>query len=198
MKKTIELDENNLDSFYKKVRWYNFLRKFGKKFSIKYKGKEYNHNTKTSPKELEMILNVITILNAKSRREKYSLLYDYACDYLDNEFMEKRLCDFKDDMCIRNRCRTRGVKVSSCCERTKTGVICENFDNVNKCCKIKSIGCKLFCCYFLRKKGIRYRINSIPYLKYFLSIRQKLICKTSIFVDKEIIIDKFMKFYKMP
>ena len=198
MKITIELDNKNLDSFFKKVRWYNFLSGFGKKFVVEYNGKQYDHNTKTSPKELETILNVITILNANSKREKYNLLYDYACDYLDNEFICKKLCDFKDDMCIRNRCRTRGVKVSSCCERNKTRVICKNFDAVNKCCKIRSIGCKLYTCHYLKKRGIRYRVNSIPYLKYFLSIRQKAICISSIFIDKKVTIDKLMKFYKLP
>ena len=198
MKKIIELEKNKLDLFYKKVRWYNFLTKFGKKFVVKYNDKEYDHNTKKSPKELETILNVVTILNTNSRREKYNLLYDYACDYLDNEFIEKKLCAFKDDMCIRNRCRTRGVKVSSCCERNKSRVICKNFDNVNKCCRIKSIGCKLFTCHYLKKQGIRYRVNSIPYLRYFLSARQKAICINSIFIDKDETIDKFMKFYKLP
>ena len=198
MKKKIIVEKNQEKEFYKKIKLLRILRVFGYNFSVIYCGKEYNEIKNKTPKELDTILRMISILNAKTKKEKYELIYDYSCDYLDNEFITKKLCNFKDDMCVRNRCRTRGVKVSSCCERNKTRIICDKFDNVNKCCTIKSIGCKLFTCYYLRKKGIRYRVNDVPYLKYFLSIRQKAICINSIFKDKEENIDKWMKFYKMP
>ena len=72
------------------------------------------------------------------------------------------------------------------------------FDDKNKRCSIKCIGCKFFTCDYLRKKGINYKVNSIPYIKYFFNIRQKLICKYSFFTEKDIIINKLLKFYKLP
>ena len=99
-------------------------------------------------------------------------------------------------MCYCNRAKCKSKQVGSCCIKTSTGEICEHFDKEIKFCKIKSITCKLFVCPFLRKKGIRYSVNKIPYIKYFLSIRQKLIIKSNPFVDKDEMIDKLIKFYK--
>ena len=198
MEKIVVIEKNKEQDFFKKIKWLKVLKYLGYKFSIEYCGKKYNGKNQKFPKELGIIINILNILNSETRREKYELIYDYSCDYLDNEFSTKNLCDFKDNMCVRNRCRTRGVKVSSCCERNKTRVICDKFDDKNKCCTIKSVGCKLFTCYYLREKGIRYRVNDVPYLKYFLSIRQKAVCINSIFKDKNENIDRLMKFYKMP
>ena len=198
MNKCIKISDSNMSVFFKKIKWLKILKCIGYSFSIDYCDKTYKCKTKNSPEELDIILNILNILNSKSRRNKYELIYDYSCDYLDNEFITKKLCNFKNDMCIRNRCRTKGIKVSSCCETSETKMICKYFDNVKKSCSIKSLGCKLFTCYYLRKKGIRYRVNDVPYLKYFLSIRQKAICVNSIFKDKEENINKWMRFYKMP
>ena len=198
MKKIIEIKSNKINNFYKHIKYLNLIRFFKYSFSIRYCGKIYCKKTSKTPPELDIVLNFIDILNSKSRREKYELIYDYSCEYLDNEFIRKKICNFENDTCIRNRCRTKGIKVSSCCENSKNHFVCDKFDNVNKCCSIKSLGCKLYTCYFLRKKGIRYRVNDVPYLKYFLSIRQKAICINSIFKDKDEIVDKFMTFYRLP
>lgn len=48
------------------------------------------------------------------------------------------------------------------------------------------------------KKGYYYRTGDVPYLKYFLSPRQKLIALTSHFKDKDENVNKMIKFYKLP
>lgn len=192
--KTIELKKGKTKDFYKKIKILKLKRKFGYRFKIKYDKKIYPDN-KDIPPELEEIINIINILNATTKKEKYSLIYDYACDYLDNEFRGKNLCGFKDDMCICNRNKPKEKQVGSCCVKTTTKEVCKHFDNVNKCCKIKCIGCKLYVCIPLHKANIKFPVRKIPYLKYFLSFRGKCIVKSNVFVDKDYVVNKLMKFY---
>ena len=193
MKKVITIKSNKLKRFYRKIYLYRILRLFKMKFILK-----IDKNVNLSKDDKEVLNNIINILNTKTRKEKYNLIYDYTCGYLDNEFINKNLCGFKNNMCACNRAKDKSKQVSSCCEGSKTRKICEHFDNERKKCSIKSLGCKLFVCPYLRKKGIHYPIRKIPYLNYFLSLRQKAICITSIFQDKEITINKFLKPYKLP
>lgn len=198
MEKKIILKEDFINEFYKKIHYYKFLKLFKTRFTINYKNKEYKKYNLKAPKEIHIILKMVDILNAENRREKYELIHDYACEYLDSEFQNKNVCGFKNNMCSCNRAKIKSKQLSSCCESGKTRTICHNFNYQKKCCNIQSLGCKLFICPHLRKKGVKYPIKKIPYLHYFLSPRQKLICITSIFQDKKITVDKFLKFYKMP
>lgn len=198
-KKIIILKKENLGLFYKKIRTLKFQRFLGNRIFVCYDGKEYCGNEKESPEELAVILNILKILNASCKRERLSLVYDITCDYLDNEFRTKNLCGFKNDMCECNRNKPKDKQVCSCCTRTKTRIVCKNFDKKRKICKIKSIGCKLFVCpYLYFKKKVRFPMRKIPYIHYFLSWRQKAIVNTAIFQDKDEVMDKLMKFYKMP
>lgn len=197
MGKIIFYNSDNINKFYKKIWMYNFYSILKKNIVINYCGKEYK-SIKDCPKEIADILKCIEILNEREKRKRLELIYDYSCEYLDKEFINKNLCGFKNNMCACNRCKPKELQLSSCCESEKTRIICEHFDKKNKVCKIKSLGCKLFTCPFLHRQGIKYPMRKIPYLKYFLSIRQKLIAKSSTFQDKDVIVNKFLKFYKMP
>ncbi len=184
MKKVIILG-NDTTIFYKKIRFYRFLKFLGYHFELKYKD--------DSVKKSEEINNIIKILNTKGRKNTYSLIYDYACDVLDQEFVCHNLCDFKNDRCASKR--NKNSKHHSCCEGTKRG-LCKHFDKKTKRCGIKSIACKLFVCPYLMKKGVKYRVNKVVYLKYFLSFRQKTICYASFFEDKDQVIKKFMNIFR--
>ena len=80
---------------------------------------------------------------------------------------------------------------NGCCYGKKRGV-CEHLKN-NKC-TIKSITCKLFTCRYLKKQGIKYKINDIPLLKYFMNIQQRLVIMSSFFKDKDEVIKLLMKY----
>ena len=133
--KVIKLEKNKEKEFYKKVRRLKIIRIFGYKIKINYDGKDYIEYSDLVPKEIEGIVKIISIINSKSREEKYGKIYDYACDYLDSEFREKNLCGFKDDMCCCNRAKCKSKRVGSCCVKTSTGEICEYFDKEIKFCK---------------------------------------------------------------
>lgn len=125
-------------------------------------------------------------LNIKNLELRYSYIYDVVCNFLDQEFVEKDICGFKDNICL-------SVKNKSHCEESKYGCcygrnrgLCKNL--IDGRCSIKSISCKLFTCRYLRKNHIKYKVNDINLLRYFFNARQKFILDTAIFKDKDEII----------
>jgi len=195
MEKIVFYNSDNIDKFYKKIWIYKLYYIFKKNIVINYCGKEYK-SIRECPKEIVDILKCIEILNERNKRKRLELIYDYSCEYLDNEFLKKNLCEFKNNMCGCNRIKEKHLQISSCCESLKTRKICEHFDKNKKMCNIKSISCKLFACPYLKKKNINYSINRIAFMKYFLNLRQKSICKVSFFQDKDEVVEKLLKFYK--
>ena len=196
MKKVILIKKDKINNFYKKIYFYRFLKLFKVNFLVKYNEKIYTEKLNNIPIELEKPINCIKILNCNNKRDKLNLIYDYSCDYLDNEFVKKNLCEFRNNMCGCNRVKNKSLQVSSCCESLKSRTICKHFNKKEKHCNIRSISCKLFVCPYLKKKGINYSVNKIVYIKYFLSLRQKCICLTSHFQDKDEVVSKMMKIYK--
>ena len=169
------------DGFLKKIRYLKLLSKFRLHISIGYDQKIYSLFSQKHPDELDLILKLLDIINTHKRKEKYSLIYDNACDYLDEEFMKNNWCCFKNNMCVCNRNKPKEYQTGSCCTRTYTRETCKHFDKNIKRCGIRCLACKLFVCDYLKKKGIKYSANKVPFLKYFLSPRQKLISTYSFF-----------------
>ena len=128
----------------------------------------------------------VTAANIKNIEKRYNYIYDIVCDYLDNEFQEKNICQFRNNKCIGvtdgYHCKE---SVNGCCYGRRRG-LCKNFINGN--CSIKSISCKLFTCRYLKKSKIKYNSENIPLLKNFFNKKQKTIIEDSIFIDKEEII----------
>ena len=147
-------------------------------------------------KKLELIKELdvaIYALFIDDTIKKYEFIYDYVCDYLDNDFKNKNICDFKDNKCISRRNfgknRSNNPLIYGCCYTKKK--VCQYL--VNYICTIKCISCKLFTCRYLSKRNIKYRINDILLLKLFFNTRQKQIISDSLFTDKEEIINLLIK-----
>ncbi len=162
MNKIIYYNKENINKFYKRIWIYKVICALRKKIILNYCGKEYK-SIKTCPKDIVEVLKCIEILNERNKKKRLELVYDYTCEYLDNEFLGKNLCGFKNDMCACNRHKHKDKRRSSCCESGRTKTICDKFDNKNKECTIKSISCKLFVCPYLRKKGVKLSVNNVPY-----------------------------------
>ena len=132
----------------------------------------------------------VTAVNIKNIEKRYNYIYDLVCDYLDNEFQEKNICQFRNNKCIGvtdgYHCKE---SVYGCCYGRIRG-LCKSFDNGK--CNIKSISCKLFTCRYLKKNKIKYNSEHIPLLKYFFNKRKKKIIEDSIFIDKEEIINMLL------
>ena len=125
---------------------------------------------KDNNRQNDFLLGINAILY-ETRYERYNYIYDTVCDYLDSFFYGKNLCDFKDNKCGEKRntnitigcCRHFRVK---CLGPFTKLVPCEHLKE-DKTCGAKCIGCKLFTCDYLEKKGIKFRIKDILLLRVF-------------------------------
>ena len=132
------------------------------------------------------------ILKIRDKEERYSFLFDQICDYLDSEFLGKNICGFDCGLCLRRKelMKTNPNKetyLNGCCYSYRKGKLCEYLDPNKGGCQIKNIGCKLFTCYYLRKKGYRYHLKDIYLAKYFFNIRQKFYLENTFFVPKDVV-----------
>lgn len=152
----------------------------------------YNEDDKKQ-KEFLLAINAIFF---NTRYERYNYIYDTVCEYLDNYFYGKNLCDFKNNKCgeKKNTSSTTG-----CCHHFKYKVLgplsklvlCE-YLNDDYTCGAKCISCKLFTCDYLEKKGIKFRIKDILLLDTFFNPIQKYYIKYMVFTPKEKILKRLM------
>lgn len=148
-------------------------------------------------KEKEFICAINAIFY-KTKKERYYYIYDTICEYLDNCFYGKNVCDFVNNKCgeKRNTSSTWG-----CCRHYKSKlfgpltkwVLCEHLGKDGRC-KIKSIGCKLYTCDYLHSKGIKFKIKDILLLDAFFNPIQKYIIKFSVYTPEEKVIKKLLFF----
>lgn len=149
---------------------------------------EKNISEVEKTKRIKVVEN---ILKEKDIEKRYSKLYDMICDYLDNEFINKNICGFENNLCSRRKYMIdKGIKkdtyLNGCCHSYKDGKDCEHLKNGR--CSIKNIACKTFTCPYLKLKGKRYSINKIYFARYFFNSRQKFYMQNTYFVDKKVVL----------
>lgn len=143
----------------------------------------------------------LKILEAMLQEEifkEYEIIYDYICEELDKKFADNSICQFVDNRCIVNRKHYNKDKIMGCCYSFKYNGW--KFSDVKLCehqkdqkCNVKCLGCKLFTCDYLRKRGIRFTLEKMPVALAFFSKKQREILRTTFFVSKEEVINKVMK-----
>ena len=169
---------------------YNY-KKVLKKIKIRrHSGKEFEFNYSKDFKYKEDFNNIEKALNIKNKYDRYSFIYDTVCDYLDNLFIDKNMCEFYQDKCYSNRCK-KFEKTCGCCSNNN-GVECEYFDKDH--CTIRCSGCKFYICPNLKKKKGPILMKDIFIAYYLLSPRERLVLRYSVFTPKEEIIKKMIKF----
>lgn len=139
------------------------------------------------------LIRSIKVMLLPTILEKYEYIYDTVCDFLDNEFICKNICEFKNDKCIAKR----NFNITcGCCRHYKSLfsnqlIQCEYL--INKRCSTKCLTCKMFTCnYIVKHKKIKYRIKDIFLLDKFLNPIQKIIILISYFTSKEKIIKRLL------
>ena len=147
-------------------------------------------------KKKEVLKNFEKIINEKNIEKRYLLAHNFICDYLDDEFYGKNLCGFKNNICSRRQDMIdkgiiRDTYENGCCHGYKEGRDCEKLKDGR--CTTRNIACKLFVCPYLRKKGVHFSLNKIPYARYLFNKRQKLYIITNHFIDQEIIVKGLVK-----
>ena len=150
---------------------------------------------KNNERQNEFILAINAIF-FKTRYDRYNYIYDTVCNYLDSYFYGKNLCDFQDNKCgeKRNTSSTWG-----CCRHYKIKwlgpfskfTLCEYLKE-DYTCAAKCLGCKLYTCDYLRKKGIKFKMKDILLLNAFFNPLQKYFIKYMVFTPKEKVIRRLM------
>lgn len=145
-------------------------------------------------KKLEFIDKILEIEDIE---ERYCYLYDLVCDYLDYEFQKKNICGFDCGLCKRrkdmmDRKIVKDTYLNGCCHGYKEDGDCQYLEP-DKGCRIKNIACKTYTCFYLRRRGYRYRLKDIYFARYFFNRRQRFYIENTYFVDKPVIIAGIMK-----
>lgn len=151
---------------------------------------------------LEDILNAFKVIIMPTRREKYEFIYDTVCDFLDNNFTCKNICDFKNDQCVANRTGCTAHETMGCCysfeyagvfdfRMVKNVKLCQYMQN--RKCATRNITCKLFTCKYLKNKNIFFDTHKILLLDCFFNKKQHEIIKSNFFRSREEILDKLLE-----
>ncbi len=156
----------------------------------------YLINFNSTNQEHNDFIQAINAIFYNTKYERYNYIYDTVCNYLDNYFYGKNLCDFKNNKCGE---KMNTSSITGCCHHFKNKwigplsklVLCEYLKE-DYTCGAKCISCKLFTCDYLEKKGIKFRIKDILLLDTFFNPIQKYFIKYMVFTPKEKIIKRLM------
>ena len=148
------------------------------------------------------IINCITAILMKTDSKKYEFIYDTVCDYLDSQFHNCNLCDFKNDQCVANRAKRPAHQFMGCCysfnyaklldfRLLKDVKLCQYMQN--RTCATKNITCKLFTCKYLKEKNIKFDTHKLLLLDCFFNKKQHDIIQSNFFRTREEILQKLQE-----
>lgn len=148
------------------------------------------------------IINCITAILIKTDSKKYEFIYDTVCDYLDSQFHDCNLCDFKNDQCVANRAKRTAHEFMGCCysfnyaklldfRLLKDVKLCQYMQN--RTCATKNITCKLFTCKYLKEKNIKFDTHKLLLLDCFFNKKQHDIIQSNFFRTREEILQKLQE-----
>lgn len=183
------LSEETYQDFLKSIRKLRFLCRKKVNLHITLNHKDIDID-KEKDQRIISLYHIEKAINIKEKKKRYEYIYDVVCNYLDSCFQGKNLCEFKNNKCLGDRSK-KFEKSCGCCNGKNRGT-CQYL--VDGHCTIQCMGCKLFTCPSLRKKGIKFRIKDIPLLNYFFNLRQKEVLAYTIFTPKEKVIERLIKF----
>jgi len=128
------------------------------------------------------------IVSKSNRKDYYSLLYDYICDYLDKYFYVDNICEFKCNTCIKKRLLAKKNNTkpyeNGCCYGVIKKKLCSYLGKDGRC-TIRNVACKLYTCNYLKEKGYHFKLKNIYLSKYTLSPIQKHYLTHKFFEPKE-------------
>ena len=143
-------------------------------------------NDKDINKKMKKLEKLLEISN---RKELYSSLYDELCDYLDDYFYNKNICEFKCNICGKRRLKNNPNE-NGCCYSLTKKKLCKYL--VSGRCSIRCLACKLYICSYLRSKGYNFNLDNIYLSKYTLNRVQKYYLTHKFFLPKEKILKSIL------
>ncbi len=139
----------------------------------------------------DQIKKAIHIIKIKDKKEQFSYIYDEIYNYLDEDFISNKYCDFINDKCIAQRHLVLYPmnRKDGCC-----------FMQIRKCnhlhehgvCDVKCLACRLFSCPYLSKKGVGYWASDFVLLKAFLNKNQRKQLIFDFYKDKDSVLEKVL------
>ena len=186
-KLTINLTDDNISKYIKDTK--KLIKQCDKnnlELEFIYNNKKLTVKDKND--KLRDIIDIMTAINIKDKYKRYEFIYDTVCNYLD-EKINTNYCQFKDDICIRDRQKNNNHK-NGCCECKGRGKCKYLIDS--KCTLGNCVACKLFTCHTLKKMGIKEAINDYVLTKYFFTTKQKDILRFSYWTPREIVLDRLI------
>lgn len=151
---------------------------------------------------LDDLLNCIKAILIKNESKQYAFIYDTVCNYLDSQFHNCNLCDFKNDQCVANRAKRTAHEFMGCCYSftyanlldfrfLKDIKLCQYMHN--RTCTTKNITCKLFTCNYLKEQNIKFDTHKILLLDCFFNKKQHDIIQSNFFKTREEILQKLQE-----
>lgn len=192
-----KLDKNVVKSDVEKIL--KLQKRIGKKKNIKViTDLNLDNLNITNNEELNLIAS-LKACQINNKDEKMEYIYMAACKYLDNEFRNNNVCEFCDDVCLAKR---RIGQKNGCCYQFSDKFLglpmLNNFKpckyNENKACEADCLGCKLYCCDFVVKKGYKYTVFNVPLINYYFNLIQKVIIKLKVYTHKDEVLKLLKKF----
>lgn len=178
------LEEKNLKKlkkFIKKNKYNNNII-----LSFKYNNKLYNKPTKKLEKYQDY-LEVIKTFNIKNREKRISYIYDYLCNYFDEDMKKNNYCEFKDGTCIANRLGCSIHEKDGCCYIRKKEYkgLCKYL--TDKGCSNPNPSCKIYMCEYLNKvkKVPNYDTHKIYLTNCFFNYKEHAFFRRHYFITKE-------------
>ncbi len=165
-----------------KIPWFLKIYAGKRKYYFEYKGKLYDKEIKTNDKKVMQVSLLVNALNIRNKNERLSFIYDKSCDFLDEDFIHKNVCEFKCRKCIQDRLYNN-LGGGCCCDSKNHSAMCPYLTKNG--CSIKCLACKFHICKTLKKKGYKYHVNDIYMLKYLLNWKQKIMIYNDFFMTKD-------------
>ncbi|MEE3343073.1 MAG: hypothetical protein VZS44_03180 [Bacilli bacterium] len=191
--KEIILKEKELRKLKRLVRKYKYDDNTYIKFQ--YNNKLYNKPSKEVDK-YKKYLEVIEAFNIKDRRKRISYIYDYLCNYFDEDMKKHNYCEFKDGTCIANRLGYSVHEDNGCCYQFRKG-LCKHLTPNG--CSSPNPSCKIFMCEYLAKykKVSNYDTRKVYLTKCLFSFNEHAFFRRQYFITKKEYLDKYFKIVKV-
>ena len=180
-----------------KMTVFNNIKRIKIKINLKSINVHVQNYNSEYEQDIQDILQSLKIRFLTNKTEKTSYIYDKTCEYLDNLFMSKNLCQFENNKCIAKRdydltcgCCRHAKDLSFFSLMASEMVQCEYLKDTH--CTADCITCKLYTCPTLNKLGIKIKIKDLFLVNNFYNIIQKIIIKSSPFTPKEKILKKLV------
>lgn len=158
-----------------------------------------NYDGSNKHKDIINILSkAVALLNIENKEQRNSMIYDFLCEYLENDIKLLNYCDFKDSVCIakrdivNNKTNYPQYEKDGCCHSFVSPQRCEYLNKKNTC-DITCISCRAFVCKYLKERGQGYNFFDSVIFRCFCGPLKNRVYVWNFFKPKEQIMKKYNK-----